>query len=67
MFTSFQNSLFNIYPSIAISFSQRMVWHHDSGNPASDSRFTNFIQESGVALAGFIITGAPTARAGITW
>ena len=42
------------------------VWHHGSGRPASCTSATKSRQESGVALAGFTITGQPTAIAGTT-
>ena len=46
--------------------SGRKVWHHSGGRPASWTSPTNSMQESGVVLAGLMITGQPTAIAGTT-
>jgi hypothetical protein len=42
------------------------LWQKASGSPAACTSFTNSRQHSGVVLAGFTITGQPTAIAGAT-
>ena len=42
------------------------VWHHAGGSPASWTSSTNRRQDSGVLVAGLIMTGHPVAIAGTT-
>ena len=47
--------------------SQTTACAQPSGSPASFKISTNLIADIGVWVAGLIITGQPTAIAGITW
>ena len=46
---------------------QTATWQYPSGKPASYNILTKLIHDNGVVDAGLMITGAPTAIAGIVW